>query len=319
MLRNIWNGASAALLLAFSVSTPVMAFGIAASTSASAPDPLGDNSISDRDNATAFSGSVFASSEAGGFGALAVAEASAEFGINRAFAQATSPGLGLRFPPIASAFASSRWVDELTINTAAPGGFISVGFQFHVFPIQSSYTYPSPILTYEMQYLDLRAGNQITLFRLTMYGDGNIISYLPIYPANEFDNDGFELIGDNDGDVLRIVGLTIPFTANRAFGFASSLGCETRAPYSDANVQTCNANGTSLWGGVKGVTDVNGNALTDWTVRSASGTDYTKSLIPPAVPEPASWAMLAIGMFAIGGTMRWRWSRRGFSATPAPA
>lgn len=307
----------AALLCAIWVSTPaVAAIGIVASTAASAPDPLGYNNVFDQDHVQGFTGSVHASSEAGGFGALAVSEASTEYGINRAFARATSPDLDLRFPPRAAAFATSLWADELMIDTPAPGGFVSVEFQFHAATIQSTYTYPSQILTYEMQYRDIRAGNQITLYRLTMYGDGKIISYLPIYPENEFNNDGFELTGDHGGDVLRIVGLTIPFVANRAFGFTSSLNCEARAPYDDANVQTCNASGTSLWGGITGVTDVNGNALTNWTARSASGTDYTKSLIPPVgpgVPEPSTWAMLIMGFAACGAIVRTR--RRMLAAT----
>ena len=300
MRGYIWSGAAAALLLA-STSTPAMALGVFAATQAYANDPLGENNISDVHVVHSFTGSVHASSEAIGFGALAVAEASTEYGINRAFAHATSPDLNLRFPPQASAFAKSAWSDELTINTAAQGGFISVEFQFHAFPIESSYAYPSAILTYYFQLLDPDNG-PVTEYYLTVDGNGLTNGY---FPQN---NGGIQMVGDNAGDVLRLVTLNIPFTANRTFGIVSDLSCETRAPYDDAKSQTCDANGTTLWGGIRSATDANGNVLTDWTVRSASRTDYTKSLIPDAagVPEPATWAMLILGFGAAGSLIRRR-------------
>jgi hypothetical protein len=304
MARSVWGSATTALLLAFSAATPALALGVFAGTRADAPDPENSGGgVFDLDVASSFSGTVHASSEAGGFGALAVAEASTEFGVNRAFARATSPDLNLRFPPVAAAFAASAWSDEITIFTAASAGFVSVEFQFAAFAIQSSYAYPSPVLNYEVQLLDLRAGNQVTYYRVIVDGNGGISTFLPNYA------DGFELDGDSDRGYLRIVGVRLPFVANQAFGITSRLGCEARAPYNDANLQVCNANGTSLWGGIKAVTDVSGNALTDWTVASASGTDYTKSLIPPpvdGVPEPATWAMLILGLGLTGVVMRRR-------------
>ena len=247
-------------------------------------------------------GSLHAGAAAGGFGALGVAEATADFGVNRVFARAASPDLNFPFA-IASAAASSQWDDELTISTAAPGGFLSVEFQFHAFTNQSSFSDAGPALEYIFQILDLRTGNQQTPYRLAMDANGNTTSFL--FP----DFREFELTGDNDGDVLRLVGLKIPFVANQAFGIASRLTCQARAPYTDADFQVCDANSTSLWGGITGVTDVNGDALTDWTVRSTSGFDYTKSLIPPAVsaaPEPASWAMMILGLGAVGSLIRRR-------------
>jgi len=219
-------------------------------------------------------------------------------------ASATPSAPNLDFPfAIATATASSQWDDELTISTAAPGGFLSVEFQFHAFTNQSSFEDAGPALEYIFQTLDLSSGNQQTPYRLAMDANGNTTSFL--FPSFR----DFELTGDNDGDVLRLVGLRIPFIANQAFGIASRLSCQARAPYTDADFQVCDANSTSLWGGITGVTDLDGNALTDWRVGSTSGFDYTQSLIPPAisaVPEPASWAMMILGLGAAGSLIRRR-------------
>jgi len=250
-------------------------------------------------------------SEASGFGALAVAEVTTQYGINRAFARATSSDAGVRFPPDAVASARSQWYDELTIGSSAPGGLIEVEFQFHAFATESSYSYFSSMLEYEVQLVELFGGNQITQYYLNMDGLGNVNSYLPGY------TDGFELVGDNPGDILRIVGVKIPFTSNLTFGIASTLACGARAPYDGANIQVCDASGTAMWGGIRAVTDADGNPLTDWTVRSASGFDYTPSLYPrveAAVPEPHTWAMLILGFGAAGLLIR---RRRAGARVPA--
>ena len=300
-------GASA--LAAIAAGSPAVAAAhLVAVADAAAPDPLGDAHILDRDFQSVtvlprspLPGSLHASAEAAGFGALSVAEATADFGVNRVFARATAPDLDFLRLGGNSASASSQWDDELTISTAAPGGFLSVEFQFHAFTNQSSFSDSGPALEYIFQTLDLRTGTQQTPYRLAMDANGNITSFL--FP--EFRE--FELTGDNDGDVLRLVGLKIPFTANRAFVIASRLTCQARGQYHSGSVQTCDANGTSLWGGITGVTDLDGHALADWSVQSTSGTDYTRSLIPPSVagvPEPATWAMMIVGFAAVGGLAR---------------
>ena len=299
---------AASALAAIAAGSPAAAAAhLIADAAASAPDPLGETGVTDRDfqmvrilPGSPRPGALHASAEAGGFGALSVAEATTDFGVNRVFARASSPDLNIPFR-IASATASSQWDDELTISTAAPGGLLSVEFQVHAFTNLSSYSDAGPALEYIFQIIDF-TGNQQTPYRIAMNANGITTSFLFPHFA------GFELTGDNDGDVLRIVGLKIPFTANRAFAIASRLTCQTRAPYTNADFQVCDANGTSLWGGITGVTDLNGNALTDWTVRSTSGTDYTLSLIPPpvsgGVPEPATWALLIVGFAAVGGLAR---------------
>lgn len=299
---------AASALAAVAGGSPATAAGLNAGASALTPDPLGGPSVTDSDFQTVSvlpgsprPGSLHASAAAGGFGALSVAEATTDFGVNRVFAKATAPDLDFLRDGGNSAFASSQWSDELTIFTPAPGGFLSVEFQFHAFTNQSSFNDPGPALEYIFQIVDLRTGTQQTPYRLAMDANGVVSSFL--FPSFR----EFELTGDNDGDVLRLVGLRIPFAANQAFVISSRLTCQARGRYHSGSVQTCDANSTSLWGGITGVTDLNGDAVTDWTAMSTSGADYTRSLIPPraaGVPEPATWAMLIMGFAAVGTLVR---------------
>ena len=50
---------------------------------------------------------------------------------------------------------------------------------------------------------------------------------------------------------------------------------------------------TLLWGGISGVTDSQGNPITDWTVTSDSGFDYSQ---PATEPEPSTLLLLGISM-----------------------
>lgn len=52
------------------------------------------------------------------------------------------------------------------------------------------------------------------------------------------------------------------------------------------------------WEGIDSVVDMQGNAITGWSVASASGFDYTRSYDAQAtpVPEPGSWVLMAAGL-----------------------
>lgn len=64
---------------------------------------------------------------------------------------------------------------------------------------------------------------------------------------------------------------------------------------------------SSYWGGVSEVT-ANGVAISDFSIVSASGTDYSHSFVPPPVPEPEQiWLTLAGGLV---GALAWRRQRR---------
>ena len=72
---------------------------------------------------------------------------------------------------------------------------------------------------------------------------------------------------------------------------------------------TADASHSTYWGGITDVT-TGGMAISDFTLTSASGTDYSTSFVPQPVPEPAQVWMLAGG--ALVGAMALR--RRKVSA-----
>jgi hypothetical protein len=59
---------------------------------------------------------------------------------------------------------------------------------------------------------------------------------------------------------------------------------------------------TVAWDGITGVFNQTGAPITNYSVLSESGFDYTQS----AVPEPATWAMLIAGFGLVGGMQRQR-------------
>lgn len=62
------------------------------------------------------------------------------------------------------------------------------------------------------------------------------------------------------------------------------------------------------WDGITSVRDLSGNLLSDWSVTSASGFDYTRSYDAQvsAVPEPESYAMMGVGLGLMGFVARRR-------------
>lgn len=65
------------------------------------------------------------------------------------------------------------------------------------------------------------------------------------------------------------------------------------------------AGNSSYWAGIQAVT-VDGQEITDYSVISASGTDYSRSFVPAAIPEPETYAMMLAGLSLVGWATRRR-------------
>ncbi len=63
---------------------------------------------------------------------------------------------------------------------------------------------------------------------------------------------------------------------------------------------------TFTWAGLSGLTDADGNPVTDFVVTSASGTDYRYAITPPPVQEPPAALLLALGLGVVVAAQRCR-------------
>lgn len=94
------------------------------------------------------------------------------------------------------------------------------------------------------------------------------------------------------------------------FGFDQPLSMELSAVASAGSNSVGGGHGSfdashsAYWGGLSAVTDAGGNAV-EFTLESASGTDYSKSFSPiTAVPEPTTYALTLVGCGLILFTRR---------------
>jgi len=85
------------------------------------------------------------------------------------------------------------------------------------------------------------------------------------------------------------------------FGEAFEIGFQLSATTGSADaIALADMMNTALWGGIKSVS-LNGVALAanNYSLRSASGNDYRDATVPPPVPEPGAWLLMAVGLVAV--------------------
>jgi hypothetical protein len=222
----------------------------------------------------------------------------ADYGIAKAFATATGSGFGQ-----VTGETTARWRDSVTLTTPGVTSGIATaamtldakllfgngGFSFNILDFRFFASDGAFGTAYFYQY-NLNTAQTSALTSTLFINDNGITSVTsPAVPS----------------PVTLLVEFAIPFTSGLAFDIETSLTCSARG---NLAISTCNAGSSSYWGGIRSVTDSNGAALTDWTLTSRSGTDWTRSFVPGAgaVPEPGSWAMLIAGFGLVGAVSRRR-------------
>jgi hypothetical protein len=94
------------------------------------------------------------------------------------------------------------------------------------------------------------------------------------------------------------------------FGLRFTLFGDAQSDDPNTFVQSAKDGGASVsgdasrslrWGGIESVTDEVGNPITDWTIISDDGFDYSR---PFGVPEPASMALLGFALLPLAFSRR---------------
>jgi hypothetical protein len=144
------------------------------------------------------------------------------------------------------------------------------------------------------------AGSYLGLWG-TAFGDAHgtqdsaILESSAGYDINSIQNLGSENQASASIPVTITVqtGLFFPLGATMQVIAVSSTSSDGTNPQNANSQVTADYAHTLAWGGIDSVTDDNGNPVTGWSVTSDSGFDYSK---PYNVPEPASFALLAVAL-----------------------
>lgn len=99
--------------------------------------------------------------------------------------------------------------------------------------------------------------------------------------------------------------VVVPFIFDQQFLFSASLETMALATfYGSSSTWFADAARSLYWGGISGVTDGQGNAVSV-TVSSLSGTDYQRSFVPATpVPEPSTYVLMLVGLAVLGFVRR---------------
>lgn len=214
------------------------------------------------------------------------AYAFAAYGVNKTYAFADTPDVS---GAIFTTNAMSEWRDELTVEAAGAGvlsffvhvgeeltvgGGISAGSFRYVFDAESASDSTSLLMAHTQQWL------------------------VPPRPIFDFAVVNLDGLATQVAKLPRVMVLSVAFQPGEAISLTSQMTCYAA---SRATLGGCDASHSAYWGGVASVVGLDGKAM-DWTLKSASGTDYADSF----VPEPRTWALMLLGFGAVGGAIRSR-------------
>jgi hypothetical protein len=98
----------------------------------------------------------------------------------------------------------------------------------------------------------------------------------------------------------------IPFVFGTEFQLAASLAAFTQSIASSSNTASAYSNfgSTGYWGGISQVHLADGTVLTDYSLSSQSGFDWTNAATPAAVPAPAAAWLFVTGLASLIGVAK---------------
>lgn len=298
-VRSQAFGGVAAFSLSLAMSIPAAAEGLWIQTYGSP----GNDSY----NAGAVGGPLTHSSvSSSAFGSTATFSTLANYGVHKMSTDVQSSA----FSDVSNA--QSQWYDELQVSSAR-GGFLIIGMDLTAIltsdpaaqrPPESSFA----AFQYQLTAISsLGSSAYATAYNNVTGGSGGF-SYIGPHLTDA------ETVRDSGDTFSRFITLSVAFAGGSDFIYLNSRAiCHAQAIGNGVGgtaSASCNAGNSVYWGGILGVVDETGAAITDYTLTSASGTDYANSFVPSgAVPEPATWAVMILGFSATGAVLRRRRAR----------
>jgi hypothetical protein len=234
-------------------------------------------------------------------------------GLVRAQLEVTSTAPSDRPGPEVGIWREFSLTDTMTFNgDAATGSTGYVTFQLGL-DFRHDYYLPS---TWHYMNVEARLGSsrlffmhEMTFWKEGTKGGGYVLAQNKKYTRNCGNITGdFCEPADQNEPFGGLASLTIPIVFGQSAKLQIDLGVLVRAQaYYGGTTAIAKTDSLVWWGGITQVTDSTGQAI-DYTVTSLSGFDYRQGIPTPAaaVPEPASWALLAAGLAVAGGVARRR-------------
>jgi hypothetical protein len=240
------------------------------------------------------------------FGSSSSYSALADYGVHKVWSNVSSAA----FQDSGTAY--SQWIDTLHINSAREG-VLYFGIDISAMLAADPVAVRGPgsadaALQYQISTLSSVGSTSYARNASDFSGVSGGFTYF-----NMAGYTGSETILDSGGTFHRFAVIPIRVAAGSDFvSFNSQANCHAQA-IGDGNdppgvaTASCDSGHSVYWGGILDFVDASGASISDFTITSDSGTDYSRSFVPTqAIPEPSVWAMLMLGFGFSGALLRRR-------------